>query len=75
MPDDLRTQAWQTVALARLTIHSDGSVDVELLKATPWPRVNQIVLGTLRRWRFSPALLDGRPVDSTQEVRVHFNVS
>lgn len=32
-------------------------------------------LDTLRRWRFFPALRDGRPVESTQDIRVHFNVS
>ncbi|WP_244196063.1 energy transducer TonB [Paraburkholderia susongensis] len=75
LPDDLREQAYQTVATARFTIHVDGSVDVELIKATPNPRLNQLLLETLRRWRFFPALRDGRPVESTQDVRVHFNVS
>ncbi|MEM5387936.1 energy transducer TonB [Paraburkholderia phymatum] len=75
LPDDLREQAYQTVATARFTIHVDGSVDVELVKATPWPRLNQLLLEALHRWRFFPALRDGRPVESTQEIRVHFNVS
>ncbi|WP_321574900.1 energy transducer TonB [Paraburkholderia franconis] len=75
LPDDLREQAYQTVATARFTIHVDGSVDVELVKATPWPRLNQLLLKTLHRWRFFPALRDGLPVESTQEIRVHFNVS
>ncbi len=75
LPDDLRGQAYQTVATARFTIHVDGSVDVELIQATPTPRLNQLLLDTLRRWRFFPALHDGRPVESTQDIRVHFNVS
>ncbi|MEX3789128.1 TonB family protein [Paraburkholderia sp. BR14374] len=75
LPDDLREQAYQTTATARFTIHADGSVDVELVRATPNPRLNQLLLDTLRRWRFFPALRDGRPVESTQDVRVHFNVS
>jgi protein TonB len=75
LPDDLREQAYQTVATARFTIHVDGSVDVELVQATPNPRLNQLLLDTLRRWRFFPALRDGRPVESTQDIRVHFNVS
>lgn len=75
LPDDLRAQAYRTVATARFTIHADGSVDVELIQATPSPRLNQLLLDTLRRWRFFPALRDGRPVESTQDIRVHFNVS
>ncbi|MGF6299169.1 MULTISPECIES: energy transducer TonB [Paraburkholderia] len=75
LPDDLREQAYQTIATARFTIHADGSVNVELVHATPNPRLNQLLLDTLRRWRFFPALRDGQPVDSTRDIRVHFNVS
>jgi protein TonB len=75
LPDDLREQAYQTVATARFTIHADGSVEVELIQATPNPRLNQLLLDALRRWRFFPALREGRPVESTQDIRVHFNVS
>jgi protein TonB len=75
LPDDLREQAYQTVATARFVIHVDGSVDVELVKPTPNPRLNQILLEALRKWRFFPALQGGRPVESRQDVRVHFNVN
>lgn len=74
LPDDLREQAYRTVATARFTIHADGSVDVELVKATPNPRLNQLLLEVLRKWRFSPAMQAGRPVESKQDIRVHFNV-
>ncbi|PRX36758.1 outer membrane transport energization protein TonB [Paraburkholderia sp. BL18I3N2] len=75
LPDDLREQAYQTVATARFAIHVDGSVDVELLKPTQNPRLNQLLLEALRKWRFFPALQGGRPIESKQDVRVHFNVS
>lgn len=75
LPDDLRDQAYQTVATARFAIHVDGSVDVELIKPTSNPRLNQILLETLRKWRFFPAMQAGRPIESRQDIRVHFNVS
>lgn len=75
LPDDLREQSYQTVATARFAIHVDGSVDVELVKPTPSPRLNQILLETLRKWRFFPAMQAGHPVESRQDIRVHFNVS
>jgi len=75
LPDDLREQAYQTVATARFVIHADGSVDVELIKPTPNPRLNQLLLEALHKWRFFPALQGGRPVESRQDVRVHFNVN
>lgn len=75
LPDDLREQAYQTVATARFAIHVDGSVDVELIKPTSNPRLNQILLETLRKWRFFPAMQTGHPVESRQDIRVHFNVN
>jgi periplasmic protein TonB len=75
LPDDLREQAYQTVATARFAIHADGSVDVELIRPTPSPRLNQLLLETLRKWRFFPAMQAGHPVESRQDIRVHFNVS
>ncbi|NPT54122.1 TonB family protein [Paraburkholderia sp. 5N] len=75
LPDDLREQAYQTVATARFAIHVDGSADVELIKPTPNPRLNQILLETLRKWRFFPAMQAGHPIESRQDIRVHFNVN
>lgn len=74
LPDDLREYAYQSVALARFTIHSDGSVDVALVKPTQNPRLNQLLLETLRNWHFFPAMKEGHPVESEQDIRVHFNV-
>jgi periplasmic protein TonB len=62
------------VATARFMIHADGSVDVELIKPTSNPRLNQILLEALHQWRFFPALQNGHPIDSQQDIRVHFNV-
>ncbi len=75
VPDDLRELGLSAVALVRLTIHIDGSVEVQLLKPTPNPRLNQRVLQTLRNWRFVAAQEKGRAVESQLDVRVHFNVN
>ncbi len=74
IPDDLRAYAYRAFALARFTIHVDGSVDVALIKPTPHPRLNQLLMETLKSWRFSPALKDGRAIESEQDIRVHFNI-
>jgi protein TonB len=74
LPDDLRDQAYQVVALARFAVHADGTFEVELAKPTPNPRLNAILLDTLRQWRFAPATEDGHAVESQQQVRVHFDV-
>ncbi|MCP3717579.1 energy transducer TonB [Paraburkholderia sp. CNPSo 3281] len=74
LPDDLRESAYQAIALARFTIHPDGSVDVALVRPTQNPRLNQLLLETLRNWHFFPAMKQGHPVESEQDIRVHFNI-
>ncbi|PTB17043.1 energy transducer TonB [Trinickia symbiotica] len=74
LPDDMREEGYQFVAIARFVIHADGTFDVELIKATPNARLNQILMTTLHEWRFVPATEAGHPVESHQDVRVHFNV-
>ena len=75
LPDDLREDAYQEIAVARFDIHADGTIDVELSKPTHNPRLNALLIETLRKWRFFPAMQEGHSVESHQDVRVHFNVS
>lgn len=74
IPDELRDQVSHTTVLARFHISASGAVTVELVKAAADPRLNQLVLNTLRDWRFFPATKNGNPVDSTQDITIHLNV-
>jgi protein TonB len=74
IPDDLREGAFNFSPLARFHIAVDGSATVELVKPTPNPRLNRILLDSLRKWRFIPAIKNGRPVASTQEIIVKMEV-
>jgi protein TonB len=68
IPDDLRALAFKSSALARFHIAVDGSAEVELAKPTPIPRLNRILLDTLKKWRFMPAIKNGQAVSSTEEI-------
>jgi protein TonB len=74
IPDDLREAAFSSVALAHFHIAVDGSVKVELVKPTDDPRLNRILLASLRNWRFAPAIKAGRPIESTEEILVRIEV-
>ncbi len=74
IPDDLREGAFNSAALARFHIAVDGSATVELAKPTPNPRLNRILLDSLRKWRFIPAIKNGKPVASTEEIIVKIEV-
>ncbi len=74
IPDDLRAEVFNFSALARFHIAVDGSVKVELAKPTPNPRLNRILLDSLKKWRFIPAIRNGKPVASTEEIVVRMEV-
>jgi protein TonB len=74
IPDDLREEAFSSIALARFHVAADGSAEVELARPTPNPRLNRILLDSLKKWRFMPAIRDGKPVATTEEIVVKMEV-
>ncbi len=70
IPDDLRQEAFESSAVARFYIASDGTVSkVDLIKPCANPRLNHLLLKSLKNWKFSSS-----SIDSTQEIRVNFSV-
>ena len=74
IPDDLRETAFAAVAVAHFEVSYDGNVKVTLAKPTPDPRINQILLSTLRQWRFFPAMKGGVAINSAFDVRIPITV-
>ena len=75
IPDELREEAMNEAATARFTIAVDGSATVELVKPTQNPRLNRLLLDTLKKWKFMPAIKAGQPVASVEVmiIRLHVN--
>ncbi len=74
IPEDLREEAFNSAALARFHIAVDGNVEVELVRPTQNPRLNRILLDTLKKWKFFPAIKNGNPVASTVDILVKIEV-
>jgi periplasmic protein TonB len=74
IPDDLRENTFSTMAVARFKVSYDGNVEVTLVKPTSNPRLNQILLDTLKQWKFVPAMKDGIAINSDFEVRIPITV-
>jgi len=74
LPDDLRRRDIRWMAVARFHIAPDGSATVELIEPTAEPRVNLLLLGALRRWRFFPAIENGKPIASDLDLRIPISV-
>jgi protein TonB len=70
IPDDLRQEAFESSAMVRFYIASDGTVSkVDLIKPCANPRLNHLLLKSLKNWKFTSS-----SIDSTQEIRVNFSV-
>lgn len=74
IPEELRQEAFNSYAIARFYIAANGEVKVELIKPCNNPKLNQLLLQSLRKWRFSAATQFGVNVDSTQDIKVKFSV-
>jgi protein TonB len=74
IPNELREEAFTSTALARFHVAADGSAKVELARPTPDPRLNHILLESLMKWRFMPAIRDGKPVATTEEIVIKIEV-
>jgi protein TonB len=74
IPDDLREDAMNAFAIARFRVATDGTATVDLITPTPNPRLNQVLLDTLKTWRFFPAMKDGIPVTSSLDLRIRVEV-
>ena len=74
IPDELREEAMNEVATARFHIAVDGTITVELVKPTQNPRLNRLLLDSLKNWKFFPAIKEGKPVASDEDIVVHVNV-
>jgi protein TonB len=74
IPDDLREDALETVAIAHFKVGYDGQVDVTLVKPTSNPELNQILMDTLKQWRFFPATRNGVAIASEFDLRIPITV-
>jgi protein TonB len=74
IPDDLREDVMQTEAVARFNVSFDGISEVTLEKPTSSPHLNQVLLETLKQWKFFPAVKNGVAIASSFEVRIPISV-
>lgn len=74
IPDDLRQDVFQAVAVAHFRVAYDGTVTVTLTTPTSNLRLNQLLLTDLKEWRFFPGMKNGVAIDSEFDVRIPISV-
>jgi protein TonB len=64
------------VVTLRVLIGADGRVkSAEKLRATNDDFYQATLRHVLRNWRFKPATLDGRPIESSKVMTLHFELN
>lgn len=75
IPVHLQDQAHKSSCVAQFKIAPDGKTQIRLLTSTGNDEIDDITLGTLRQWKFKPAMLDGKPIVSTRRLKVEFEIN
>lgn len=70
IPDDLRNNVFETEAIAHFVVERDGTTEVSLTRPTTSPRLNEVLLETLRQWQFEPAEKNGAAIRSEFDLRI-----
>jgi len=71
IPLEMRNEAFSTKIIAKFYIEKDGSVsNVELIEISHNPRLNLLLLKSLKKWRFEPS-----NQSLTQIINVKFEVN
>jgi protein TonB len=72
-PASARRRGQEGRVILRVVVLPDGDAgEVVLEKSSGVESLDQAALETVRRWRFSPARRNGRPVSATVQVPIRF---
>lgn len=74
LPAEHTEQSCKKSCCARFTIETDGKFEVKLVSSTGSQEVDDVALATLKRWKFKPAQLNGKPVKSSRKIKIEFEV-
>jgi periplasmic protein TonB len=74
IPDDMRDEVVEATAVVRFHVARDGSATVILITRTDFTALDQMILDTLRNWRFQPATRNGSAVESNAELHLRITI-
>jgi protein TonB len=74
IPESMKSSSFKSFVRVRVNVTSDGSFTVVLRTSSGNTDVDKLVVDTLNRWTWKPALKNGEPVDSIQQFRFNFRV-
>ncbi len=74
-PVTARRRGWEGKVLLRVEVSASGNVrNVVIEKSSGYTCLDEAAQQAVYRWRFKPALQNGRPVPAQVKVPIHFNL-
>ena len=74
-PAGSRRDGEQGTGMFRVLVDQKGKpVDVQVLKSSGFPRLDEAAMAAIRKWAFSPAMQNSQAVQSWTRVQVTFNL-
>ncbi len=74
LPADLRAEEFRGQALILFLVDAEGNAKPHLLQSTGNAQVDALALDAARRWRFKPALQEGKPTPAQIQVELAISV-
>ncbi len=75
-PIAARQAGWEGVVMVRVLVDSRGAAGlVSLRESSGHQLLDDVVLQTVKKWRFAPATKNGKPVAGFHDVRVRFRLT
>lgn len=75
IPEELKQGSLKTFVRVKVDIEANGRFTVTLRTSSGNAEIDRRVLGALNRWKWKPALQNGKPVQSTQRFKFEFEVN
>jgi TonB family protein len=72
--EEARKARYQGTVVLQAIVRRDGKVDVLQLVRSLGFGLDQNAIDALKKWRFRPAMKDGKAVDVTMNFEVTFNI-
>lgn len=75
-PRDALRRGQEGFVVVEFTVQTDGSTaDIEVVESEPRNAFDREAMRAVSRWKFEPALRDGRPVESRLQHTIDFNLN
>ncbi|WP_395094142.1 TonB family protein [Armatimonas sp.] len=75
LTSDMKKEPLNVNLRVRVTVDTDGSHSEELVQGSGNREVDQLILKTMRRWKWRPALRDGEKAQQTLTFRYKININ